>query len=120
MPRFFAHADVMLVTLRKEPIFALTIPAKIQSYLACARPVVAALDGEGARVVQESGAGIAVEAGNPRALAEAVLAMYRMPPEGRAGMARKAREYFEAHFAPGRLLTELEGWMRDAAAAAKK
>ena len=120
MPRFFALADVMLVTLRKEAIFALTIPARIQSYLACARPIVAALDGEGARVVRESGAGIAVEAGTGPALAAAVLAMYRMAPEARADMARNARIYFDAHFAPARLLTELEGWMREAAAAARK
>lgn len=114
MPRFFAHADAMLVTLRREPIFALTIPARIQSYLACARPVIAALDGEGARVVRESGAGLAVESGNPQALADAVLAMSRTPPEARADMAQRARFYFAEHFAPERLLTELEGWMQEA------
>ncbi|HWR26537.1 MAG TPA: glycosyltransferase family 4 protein, partial [candidate division Zixibacteria bacterium] len=48
MPRFFALADALLVTLKKEPIFSLTIPSKVQSYLACAKPVIAALDGEGA------------------------------------------------------------------------
>jgi colanic acid biosynthesis glycosyl transferase WcaI len=120
MPRFFALADVMLVTLRKEAIFALTIPSRIQSYLACARPIVAALDGEGARVVRESGAGVAVEAGNGAALAEAVLAMSRMAPEARADMARNARIYFDTHFAPSLLLTHLEGWMREAAAETRK
>ncbi|MCC7483960.1 MAG: glycosyltransferase family 4 protein [Burkholderiales bacterium] len=114
MPRFFAHADAMLVTLRREPIFALTIPARIQSYLACARPIVAALDGEGARVVRESGAGIAVAAGDPRALADAVLAMARAPAEARADMGRWARAYFDAHFAPERLLPRLERWLEAA------
>lgn len=47
MPRFFALADALLVTLKKETIFALTIPSKIQSYLACAKPIIAVLDGEG-------------------------------------------------------------------------
>ncbi len=55
MPRFFALADALLVTLKPEPIFALTIPSKVQAYLACGRPIVAALDGEGARVVREAG-----------------------------------------------------------------
>ena len=45
MPNFFALSDVLLVTLKKEPIFALTIPSKVQSYLACAKPIIAALDG---------------------------------------------------------------------------
>lgn len=47
MPHFFARADVMLVTLKREPIFTLTLPGKIQSYLACGKPIIAALDGEG-------------------------------------------------------------------------
>ena len=66
MPRFFALADVMLVTLQQRADLRPDHPAKIQSYLACARPIVAALDGEGARVVAESGAGIAVKAGDRR------------------------------------------------------
>ena len=57
MPYFFALSEALLVTLRQDPIFALTIPSKIQSYLACGRPVIAALDGEGARVVDQAGAG---------------------------------------------------------------
>ena len=116
MPHFFVLADAMLVTLRKEPIFTLTIPSKIQSYLACGRPIVAALDGEGARVVQESGAGLAVGAGDAAALAEAVLTLSRMPGQARAEMAGRARAYFEAHFAAGKLLPQLEDWMREAAA----
>ena len=70
MPRFFAQADVMLVTLRSEPVFSLTIPGKVQSYLKSGKPILAGLNGEGASIVSESGAGIAVPA-DPVALAEA-------------------------------------------------
>ena len=115
MPRFFALADVMLVTLKKDPIFSLTIPSKIQSYLACGRPVLAALDGEGARIVRESGAGHSVAAGDAPALAERVLAFSRMHHQARAEMARKARAYFETHFAPDKLLPELESRIRNLA-----
>ena len=62
MPRYFALADALLVTLKRDPIFSLTIPGKLQSYLACGRPVVAALDGEGARVIKESGTGLVAPA----------------------------------------------------------
>jgi colanic acid biosynthesis glycosyl transferase WcaI len=113
MPRFFALADALLVTLRKEPIFALTIPSKVQSYLACGRPIVAALDGEGARVVEESFAGLAGPAGDPEALAANVLALYRLSQSERRAMGLRGRAYFEQHFEPERLLDRLEELMRE-------
>ncbi|HKA44158.1 MAG TPA: glycosyltransferase family 4 protein [Burkholderiales bacterium] len=117
MPRWFALADVMLVTLREDPIFAMTIPAKAQSYFACARPIVAALDGEGARVIREAGAGITVAPGNAAALAEAVMALYRMPEPERHAMGERGRRYFEQHFERERLLGQLEKWMDECAGA---
>jgi glycosyltransferase involved in cell wall biosynthesis len=116
MARFFASADIMLVTLRQDPVFALTIPSKIQSYLACGRPIIAALDGEGARVIEESGAGIAVRAGDAGALAEGVLKLYHMSRHERETMGRRGREYFEQHFERELLLSRLEQWMSDLAA----
>jgi colanic acid biosynthesis glycosyl transferase WcaI len=113
MPRFFALADALLVTLRNEPVFSLTVPTKLQSYLACGRPIVAALDGEGARVVEESGAGIAVRAGAAAALAEAVRKLHRTPPAERASMGRRGREYFERHFERKLLLDRLDQWIRE-------
>ena len=111
MPRYFALADTMLVTLKKEPIFALTIPAKVQSYLACAKPMIAALDGEGARVIDEAGAGLAVPPEDAAALASAVLAMYKMAPAERMAMGTRGRKYFEQHFERDMLLRRLDGWV---------
>jgi len=111
MPRFFSLADAMLVTLKKEPIFALTIPGKVQSYLACARPIIAALDGEGARVVEEAGAGLTCPAESPDELAQTVLKLYRMPGVEREHMAEKGREYFESNFERNLLLNRLENWL---------
>lgn len=108
MPRFFARADVMLVTLRDDPIFALTIPGKLQSYLACGRPVAAALDGEGARVIRESGAGLAAPAEDAAALAEAVERLYRLPAEERDGMGQRGRDYYRRHFRREMLFDRLE------------
>lgn len=112
MPAFFARAQVMLATLKKEPIFALTIPAKIQSYMACARPVIAALDGEGARVVEESGAGFACPAEDPEALAKTVLRMYNLSVAERETMGRFGREYFEKNFERHLLLKQLDVWLK--------
>ncbi len=111
MPRFFALSDALLVSLKNEPIFSLTIPAKIQSYLACAKPIIAALDGEGAEVVEESGAGLACPAEHPDALAKTVLKMYNMPEKDRQLMGMNGRIYFEKNFERNMLLDRLEGWM---------
>jgi glycosyltransferase involved in cell wall biosynthesis len=113
MPQYFSAADAMLVTLRKEPIFALTIPAKVQSYLACGRPLIAALEGEGARVVRSAGAGLVAEPEDATALAEAVMTMYRMPVAEREAMGERGRRYFEANFDRDMLLRRLDGWIKE-------
>lgn len=113
MPAWFAHADIMLVTLRKDPIFALTIPSKIQSYMACGRPILAALEGEGAHVVEEARAGLVVPPEDPSALASGVLKMYRMPRGERERMGEQGRMYFLREFERDMLLARLDGWMRE-------
>jgi glycosyltransferase involved in cell wall biosynthesis len=113
MPRFYTLADVMLVTLRKEPIFALTIPSKVQSYLSGGKPVIAALDGEGARIIEESGAGLTCPAEDAESLAKAVLEMYRKSPSERQAMGDRGLSYFHAHFESGMLLDRLERWMSE-------
>ena len=113
MPRFFALSDALLVTLKKEPIFSLTIPSKIQSYLACAKPIISALDGEGARVIKEADAGLTCPAENPEALAKAVLTLYNMPLSERQTMGARGRTYFNLHFEHKILLDRLEIWMEE-------
>jgi colanic acid biosynthesis glycosyl transferase WcaI len=115
MPRFFSLADVLLVTLKKDPVFAITIPSKIQSYLASGRPIVAALDGEGARVIDESGGGLAVPAGDADGLAEVVMRMYGMPKSDFERMGRHSIEYSRKHFERNTLLDRLDRWMKEEA-----
>jgi colanic acid biosynthesis glycosyl transferase WcaI len=113
MPRYFSLADVLLVSLKKNPIFAYTIPAKIQSYLASAKPIIAALDGEGARIVAEAGAGLTCPAESPRELSEAVLSLYQMPELQRRSMGARGRHYFESHFERAMLVNRLDSLMTD-------
>ena len=119
MPLFFRQADVMLVTLKRDPVFALTIPAKVQSYLACGRPIAAMLDGEVARIVTEAGAGLASPSENPQALAENIIAFNRMPAAAREEMGKAARNYYELHFERSRLISQVEDWLQEAAPTAK-
>lgn len=114
MPAFFARAGTMLVSLKADESLAMTIPAKVQSYLACGRPILASLDGEGARVVQESGAGFASPAGDAKGLAENVRRMKRLSLEEREELGTAGREYYLREFdrklcldKAERILTEL-------------
>jgi glycosyltransferase involved in cell wall biosynthesis len=111
MPRYFAAADVLLVTLKAAPAFARTIPSKVQSYLACGRPIAAALDGEGANIIESAGAGIAVAAEDAEGLADAVQRLYSMALAKRDEMGAKGRSYFEQEFAADMLVSRLETWM---------
>ena len=112
MPRYFALADALLVSLRKDPIFALTIPSKVQAYLACGKPLIAALEGEGARVIREGMAGVTPAADDPEALAQAALEMYGKSSSEREEMGSNGRRYFESHFERDMLLDRLEGWLK--------
>lgn len=117
MPRFFSHADAMLITLRDDPIFSLTIPAKLQSYLACGKPIVAGLNGEGARIVEAAGAGISAPAGNPKELAAAIIQLSRMTDSDRKKLGKNALAYSKAHFDPDNQIDQLEKVMRSMVAA---
>lgn len=113
MPRFFALADALLVTLKREPIFALTIPGKIQSYLACGKPIIAALDGEGSRLVNDAGAGVTCPAEDADALADAILGLTKLPQESRDEMGGNALRYYQDNFNRDMLITRLEEWMTE-------
>jgi len=113
MPQFFSRADGLLVTLKKEEIFAYTIPSKIQAYLAAGRPIIAALDGEGAKVVVEANAGLTCPAEDYQGLAQRIEQLYKMPVSERdkLGVAGRAHylEYFEMKTQCSRLVEILQG-----------
>jgi len=107
MPHFFSCADALLVTLKKSRIFSLTIPSKVQSYLACGKPIIAGLNGEGAKVIKESNSGVVASSGNSEKLMEAILKLYNMPLKEREKLGRNARNYYEDNFEREKLLDKL-------------
>ena len=115
MPRMFAGADALLVTLRRDPVLSLTIPAKVQSYLASAKPIIGALDGEGAAVIIEAGAGVCSPAEDPQGLAAKVLELLDTDLASRLEMGRRGRAYFLSHFRADMLLGRLETWCTEVA-----
>lgn len=115
MPGLMQKAGALLVSLADEPIFAATVPNKVQAYLASGRPVVASLNGEGARVINEAGAGLTCPAGDARALADAVLRLFQMSADDRAQLGANGRRYFKDHFDHNMLTDELIGHLQAAA-----
>jgi glycosyltransferase involved in cell wall biosynthesis len=107
MPAFFAGAAAMLVSLKRDQTMALTVPAKLQAYLAAGRPILASIDGEAARVVEESGGGYAAPAGDAVALAEIVRRMKALPAAEREAMGARGRTYSRRHFGREACLDQL-------------
>jgi colanic acid biosynthesis glycosyl transferase WcaI len=110
MPSLFRHADALLVSLKRKPIFSMTIPGKLQSYLASGVPIVAMLDGEGADLIQRSGSGLTCAAGDGAALAAAILRLAATPLEERIEMGRNGLAIYSAEFDRSTLIGKLEVW----------
>ena len=114
MPYMLSQASVLLVTLAKHPIFAATVPNKIQAYLAVGRPVIACLNGEGGRIIEEAGAGIAVPAEDSIGLARAIELLYLKSKFERDEMGDRGKAYFHANFDHEGLVSELIGHLERA------
>jgi glycosyltransferase involved in cell wall biosynthesis len=111
MPSFYQHADALLVSLRDEANFAMTIPGKLQSYLAAGIPVLGMLNGEGAAVINQSGGGLTCGASDPQGLAAAVTTLAAMSREERREMGARALRYSLAEFDRSMLIARLERWL---------
>jgi glycosyltransferase involved in cell wall biosynthesis len=107
MPGLMRQAAALLVTLADQPIFAATIPNKVQAYMAVGKPILACLNGEGARIVNEADVGLTVPAEDVSALADGVLRLYRMSAEEREKLGQNGRAYFREHFDHDRLVLQL-------------
>ncbi len=116
MPGYFAYADAMLISLKNRDIFSLTIPYKLQCYMACGRPIIASLAGEAARTIKIAKAGLVASPGAPEELARSIVEMMDMETKKREQMGRNGRQYFLNNFAPKVIYDRLENWLIDAAA----
>ena len=75
MPNFYAQADAMLFSLKDEENFNITIPGKVQSYLACGKPIIAMINGEAAKLIKNNDAGFVCKAGDSLSLAKKIKKM---------------------------------------------
>ena len=107
MPGFMQKASALLVTLADQSIFAATVPNKVQAYMASGRPIIACLNGEGARLVLEAKAGLVSPAETAEALADTIVQLYNMSPLDRKVMGDNGRRYYSEHFNHDILVAQL-------------
>jgi glycosyltransferase involved in cell wall biosynthesis len=116
MPTLMSKASALLVTLTADEIFSVTVPSKVQAYLASGRPIIASLNGEGARLIEEAQAGLAVPAQDAKGLADAVLRLYYMSEEERSRMGANGRRYCRENFRQEKVVGQLIGHLRSLSA----
>ena len=92
-------ADALLVHLRKDPLFEITIPSKTQAYMTVGRPLLMAVDGDAADLVRQSGGGVVAESEHAEGLARAAEQLAAMPADALAAMGDKAQRFYRGHLA---------------------
>ena len=111
MPWFFKQADVMLVTLSDDPLFRLYAPAKISSYMAAGKPIVAVLNGEGADVIRDADCGWTLTAGDSYGFARLAVELSQIDKTVLDEKGQNAATYYEAHFVKEKCLAKLDELM---------
>ena len=110
--RHVHFADCAYLSFKDNKIFNMTLPAKLQTYLACDTPILAAAGGESARLVGDNGIGFVCPP-KLEALVQTANKAAAMSRQDRSAMGRAAREYYEAHFTQDALVSRLEEMMRN-------
>lgn len=113
MPGFYAMADVLLITMGRDPVLSATLPGKVQSYMAAGKPVAGAIDGETARLINEEAlCGVCCGAEDAASLAEIIRQM-AAAPEKREEYGGNARRYYREHFQKVHFMAELERVLKE-------
>jgi glycosyltransferase involved in cell wall biosynthesis len=116
MPAFYALSDALLIHLRRDPLFEITIPSKTLAYLACGRPILCAVPGDAADVIERAGAGVTCPPEDADALAAVVRRLYAMPAAEREAMGAAGRAAYEAEYSQQGALDRYERLFADVAA----
>lgn len=107
MPSLFAWADVLLVSLKDDPIFAATVPGKVQAYMAAGKPLMASLSGIGAELIKTAQCGLTSPAENADELAKRLREFNSMSPPERQKLGENARKYFYDNFRKDKIVDQI-------------
>ena len=105
VPEILSACDAGFISFNKTPLWEMTIPAKLQSYMACGKAILASASGETKRVMEEAQCGICCDIGNADALADGIRNLMQADL---STMGKNARSYFESHFEKKKLMDEMD------------
>ena len=111
VPDILAKGDAAFISFADDELFAKTIPAKLQSYMACAMPIIASAKGETERVIAEAKCGMCSDIGDARALAMNIIAMRNLPEVLRLQMGENALAYNKEHFSKKKLMDYMDTYL---------
>ena len=103
MPQLYLQADAMFISLSKKHIYSITVPAKLQSYMASGKPVLSMIDGETSAIINEADAGLTSSAGDFKKLAENAFKMSKMEKKQLIKLGENSRKYYLSHFNKSKL-----------------
>lgn len=106
MPDFYNRADAMLITLRADPVLSLTLPGKVQSYMAVGKPIIGAIDGETSGVIKAAECGYCGKAEDVEELVKNINLF--MENKDKRLMGENARVFYETYFARDKFMNKLE------------
>ena len=98
MPNFFCHADLTLVSLTNDYIFSLTLPGKVQSYMASGKPIVTMLNGEGNAIIKNANCGFCANASDYKKLADNITNATNLSSQKLKEYGSNGRKYYETNF----------------------
>lgn len=107
MPGFYEKADAMLITLAADPVLSLTLPGKVQSYMAVGKPIIGAIDGETKEIIEDARCGFCGKADDAEELAENTK-RFILKETDRSNMGQNARKYYEENFQEKLFMDKLE------------
>lgn len=113
IPEFMAACDAAFLCLIKSPLFAMTIPAKLQSYMACGMPIIASAEGETNKIIKEAKAGLVSHAGSVEELYAIIDDLSSKSSEELKQMGIKSRDYYDKNFNKEKLLTRMDQYLKD-------
>lgn len=113
MPKYFSQSDALIVTLKDTDILRITLPAKVQSYMASGKPILGGISGAGMNVIKESNCGLVSEAEDAKRLCENAVELYNMTQTERDILGSNGKTYFKDNFERDMLLNRLERYLMD-------
>lgn len=113
IPELLAICDAAFLSFMETKLFEMTIPAKLQSYMACGMPVIAAAGGESKRVIEEAECGMCSPCGSVEGLAQSISSMMKCSKEEINCMKQNSRKYFIEHFEKQKLMNEIDEYFKD-------